>query len=680
YNSILKLDPHNRVALDELSAKYEALGRWNDLISVLSRRAELSDLPAAERAEILRRIAGLWSERFGNYAQAIKPLERLLELVPDDDQAIAQLKEIYTRRRQWRSLVELLGREAEKLDGPDKRDKLAEMAKLATERLGDNSRAIELWNRVLPLGEANGEPGYDREALTALAHLNEREKRYADLAEIYRRQRVLAEGDKEAITVLERLGALYSDRLSQPDRAAEALREILTIDPQHSRALRTLRDLYATTGDYRALEELYGQLGQWNELIDALQAMADRMDDGPDKVALLERAAAIAAEHAGKPDKVARAYERVLSADPHNLDAARALVPIYEQTHKWARLLSTYEILLEHAEDDATRLQLHLSIRDLCESRLGSKALAFQWMAKAFTIAPDDPALLTELERLGQEADEWPQVAEILDRRVAADDIAAEQKLVLLRELGKIAASRLHQPERARGYQRQVLELSPDDPEAMAALEEIASNMSDWPALLEVYRRRVELSESDDDKVELLFKIAFNEEERLADLDAAAQTYRRILDISPDSQRAMRALAKLQEARGDWDGLAEVLGRELIHTADEGAKVELLLRIGTLRESSLDRAEAALDAYSEALDLAPDDDRVHAALERFMGPLSIDWDEGEGDGGAAGGGDDGEADEAAAGPAARVPAEGRGVVAPRRFAMEEGGGAAARRA
>ncbi|MCG8417376.1 MAG: tetratricopeptide repeat protein [Proteobacteria bacterium] len=618
YNSILKLDPENRQALDDLAAKYEGLGRWNDLIAILSRKAQLSDLPVAERAGILRRIAGLWAERFGNYAQAIKPLEQLIEIAPDDAEALTQLKEIYTRRRQWRALIGLLDREAEKLSEEECRDVLAEMARLATERLGDNHLAIQLWNRVLPYGSAGGESNCDGEALDALSRLYEREKRYPALAEIYRRQRLIARDENTVVGVLERLGGLLNDRLKAPGQAAEAFREILAIRPRHGRATRTLRELYRASRDYRALEDMYSQLGQWDELVEALQAMADRIGDPDEKIALLERTAAIAAEYFDKPDRVARAYERILSIEPMHLGAARALVPIYEKTQKWARLLSTYEILLEHASGVAERLDLHLKSRDLCETRLGSKALAFQWTAKAFELAPDSEDLLRELERLGGEADEWNRVAEILDRRAGDEATGETEKLRFLRELGKITAGKLHDPERARGYQKRVLQLAPDDSEAMSALEEIATQLSEWPDLLEVYRRRVELSESNNDKIEILFKIAFIEEERLAELDATARTYQAILDLDSNSQRAMRALGKIQEARGDWEGLAEVLSRDLDHTEDIEVKVELLLRIGGLRENSLDRADDALNAYCDALALDPGDERIHRALQRFL--------------------------------------------------------------
>src|SRR5688500_20158208 len=87
YHSILKIDPENQRATDELAAKFRTLGRWNDLIAVLTRKSEAANVPDAERVKLLREVADLWSERFGNFANAIKPLERIAELAPTDTEA-----------------------------------------------------------------------------------------------------------------------------------------------------------------------------------------------------------------------------------------------------------------------------------------------------------------------------------------------------------------------------------------------------------------------------------------------------------------------------------------------------------------------------------------------------------------------------------------------------------------
>ena len=382
YNSILKLDPDNARAADELAAKFRALGRWNDLIAVLTRKSEAPNVPDAERVKLLREVADLWSERFGNFANAIKPLERIVELQATDADALARLKEIYTKRRQWRALIDLLGKEASVLPLAEKRIKQSEMARIAAERLGDMRLAIEIHNTVL----AEHATADVAETLAALANLYEREKRYLALAEILHRQIAAIpkskERAKEAITLLEKLGQVYADRLGAPQQAAGAWQQVLELEPGHAKALRTLRELYALAGDFAGLETLYARLGQEEELVEALLAIADRIDEKAKRLPLVERAAQLAQKRADAAkeepamlEKARQVWERVLAVEPQHVGAAAALVPIYNKQEKWTRLLAVLEIELTAQHETAAKLAKITQIRQLCEQKIASRTL-----------------------------------------------------------------------------------------------------------------------------------------------------------------------------------------------------------------------------------------------------------------------------------------------------------------
>ena len=108
---------------------------------------------------------------------------------------------------------------------------------------------------------------------------------------------------------------------------------------------------------------------------------------------LLERVALIAQEKLNQPERALKAYERILATDPRNRSAALALLPLYRNAQKWPRLLATYEVLLGPAsagDGMADKLELYAEARKICEQRLGSKALAFQWCARAFEAAPEE--------------------------------------------------------------------------------------------------------------------------------------------------------------------------------------------------------------------------------------------------------------------------------------------------
>jgi tetratricopeptide (TPR) repeat protein len=637
YLTIGKLDPDNVRAMEQVATKYRELGRWNDLIAVLARRAELTSTAVELRVELLREVAQLWTERFGNFAQAAAPLEKLLELSPHDHDAIHRLKDIYLRRRQWRGLIQLLGREAEGAAPVIRRDRLGEMARLAAERLGDQRLAIGYWNQVLEEAGADDDVSA---ALQALAVLYDREKRWFALVEILRRQRAATQDRAEAVHLLERIGSVLADRLAAPAPAAASWEEILGLDPDHAKALRMLRELYAQARNWGEMERLYVQLGHEDELIDALISNADRIEDRDGKLSALERAASVAqrrADSAARADSAERAmrvWERLLAVDPSHERASRQLAPMYEKQEKWPKVLAALEVQLRLAGDDDARRRLIEEIRQLCEHRLGSRSLAFSWTMRAFALAPGEDKLRADAVRLAFDREQLAELASAFEGELARAE-RGERKLSETTRVGLLrgvahASAQLARPEKARGYWQQVLALVPGDPAAMVKLEELSVELSDWTGLLSAYRRRIELAKDDGDKVDLLLDAAVTEEERLVDLDAAVATYQEVLELQPSNLQALRALIRLHDARGDWEGLLRVLRWDLEHATDPDARFALCMRMGQLQERSLGRPEGALGDFRAAYAIVDRNGIVRpaalAAVVRYLDPLGIGAD------------------------------------------------------
>jgi tetratricopeptide (TPR) repeat protein len=139
------------------------------LIKVLDQQVEHTEAPF-EKINLLRRIAGIWVERFNNVNNATKPLEQILAIDPGNADAIVELKDLYTKRRAWRPLFDVLRKEAATLSGTAQRDALVESARLAAEKLNSPADAIVVWREALALDAQT--PG----ALDALEKLTEREK------------------------------------------------------------------------------------------------------------------------------------------------------------------------------------------------------------------------------------------------------------------------------------------------------------------------------------------------------------------------------------------------------------------------------------------------------------------------------------------------------------------------
>ena len=618
YLNILALKPDHPAALAALATRYEAQGRYGDLVQVLTRQADAAK-DSAERVALHRRIAALWADKLGKHGNAIASFEKIFESDPTDSETSARLKDLYTKGRAWRPLIEVYRKELPHLDGAAQRARLIEMARVAADRLNDVREAIALYNQVLAVEER------DADALTGLATLYDRERRWPALIEVLERQRLNAAAQKDVageLALLERRGELLYNRLGATQAAIEVFKRIQELAPKNARAARALREIYATAGDYASLEALYAEHGAFGDLCDQLTSLADRTADMAARTRLLERVALIAQEKLNQPERALKAYERILATDPRNRGAALALLPLYRNAQKWPRLLATYEVLLGPAAGgDALvdKLELLAEARKICEQRLGSKALSFQWCARAFEAAPKNEAVRLDLERLAGEADEWGNLATLYDARTAATT-DAEERLWLLRRTLRIASTRLFRPLDARKAAEAILKEVGFDEEADAALEQILTQTKSWADLAVLLHARADRAPDAAERVRLLFRVAQLEEERVADAAAASVTWKAILEAEPNNERALRALIRLSEARQDWAGVVEGLRRDLAsRPADSREERDtLLLRIANIQEVRLDDPEATFASYREVLQANPHAAPAVAGLERLL--------------------------------------------------------------
>jgi tetratricopeptide (TPR) repeat protein len=611
YNAILALRPDHLEALDALTSKYESLGRWNDLIGLLLRRKEAQEDPA-QQVKTLHRVASLWIDKFGNQSQAIKPLNEILQLDSTEREAMARLREIYEKRRNWRELMELYRLEAAQLEGSAKRALYSEMARMAAEKLGEPKEGIQVWNQVLEDDPA------DAEALAELTVLYRKEGRWPALAEVLHRRVEAALGGEEAdleageeehdnepaLELLQELGDLYTNQLRAVDNAIQVWQQVLALRADSPKAKAVLRELYVQEKRWDELERLLAGREEFSELAEALTAAADRSGDDELKVQLYTRVGEICQRKLDNPERAIKSYERVMATAPTNTEVASALVPLYESTERWGRLLASYEILHEHAETDERRLELIEKVQRLYETHLESVQLAFTWSAKAYAVAPEREDLRQEMERLAEDAEAWEDLVQIYVEQVQSieDD---ERKSALLRNLAQICIAKLHRPEDAEVFYRDLLELEPQDLPALESLEQIYTSTQRWDGLVDVFRRRAVLEEDEEMKLGFLFKVSFIQEERVGDPDAAIQTLKEVLDLAPENLRALSSLARLYEVRGEWFPLVEVFRKELALEDEKARRVEILCRMGEILQAKLEATEEGINALAAALELDP---------------------------------------------------------------------------
>ncbi|HEX7477876.1 MAG TPA: tetratricopeptide repeat protein [Polyangiales bacterium] len=612
YNAILRIAPSDRATLSALAAKYRELGRWNDLINVLSADAELLAEPAARIATYLE-VAQLWVEHFSNYNQAASPLERVLEIEPANREALSRLRDIYEKKRAWKQLFEVLKKERSVASDPAVRAKLTVMmAELAADRLQRYQDAVELWREV------SSDPHYGASALEALEKLAEREKDWPTLAQVLEQQVARESSDEARIRVLLKLGSLHAERSADPEAASRAWRRILEIDPKQGRALRSLRDSLLSFGEWDALEALYERAGDFEGLVDVLSGEADAAQSREAKVDLSLRAARVFEEKIREPARAQRSYERVLSVDPQNVRAARALAPIYEKDEKWSRLCGVLEVIrqgLPAASATTEKLELLARLRVLAQDKLRDGEGAFGHALAAYQLAPTDPSVRESLEAAAELAQAFDRVVEQYQSRGQA--ASADEALLLHRRIATFASERLGRAELAASEWQKVLDAVPTDAAALAALDRIYRAEQRTPDIRKLLLHKLGLTQQPQPRAELLKELAVLEESKLADPEAAASRYRELAKLEPESREVWSALDRLAQAAGRNAELAEILQTRRSVEEERAMRIELGSRLAALLLDELAQPQRAVEVLTEVIELDPEHGPSLAALEKL---------------------------------------------------------------
>jgi tetratricopeptide (TPR) repeat protein len=606
---------HKYVAeLREKLAQQEAAKRHHEYVKTLIALGDAVGDPA-ERESLYLQAGELYVNKFANQAEAVKAYEKVLEVNPGSTAAVAYLRDMYEKRRDWEKLIQLSTREAGALPpGPERLQAFKQVAALAVERVKKPEVCIDLWRGVL-----DNDPE-DIDALNALSQLYDRARDYEKLADVLEKLAEVTFDTAQRIELLNKLGQVAGDRLKDEERAVEAYRMLLTLQPDDRRAQEQLKKRYVTLGRWDDLEVFYAESGKWDEFIRVLESNESRATTDEQRVGMLMKIAELWMTQKGKMDRAARAYEKVLSFDPNNREAAEHLIPIYASTNNPKGLSSAIEVKLAHSRDPEDRLGLLREAAALYETKLGDKPKAFERYLAAFEIAPGDPRSQTDVERAAGVTGRWQDVVrayrECIKRAESESDFETSSALRL--RLGRVLVDELNEIDTALSEYRAVYESDPNNETALVALEGLYRRTERWRELLDVYLRKRDLAPEPEERHRILFEVAKLYETQLSDPASAVETYAAVLEEAPADSGALAALDRLYLATKQWENYADILRRRIEIESNDRVLVDLKYRLAETLHRHLGDDVGALENYREILFIDADHEGARVALEGLL--------------------------------------------------------------
>lgn len=410
--------------------------------------------------------------------------------------------------------------------------------------------------------------------------------------------------------------------------AARALEAALAAGAEPDQGLALLADSLKKAGlDAEYADVLTRQLERANAagdgaLASRLSLQRARILEGlGSKIAAVADYKAILAERPFDPDAIA-GLEALLSDPEARADAARSLERTYVSAGEWRKLHGVLEIQIADSADPGFRARELRRLSQLSARELGSPALAFGALARAFEEAPEDPLLRSELRVAASEADCNEELAELmeglLERR--AGELPLPQLLAIERELAELYEKKLEDRPNAIARYGRMRQLDPSSLDALRGLHRLYRGEGDWAALypicLELARSVFDLRE----RLALWREAGRIAGEHLDDPALAADCWRLIAEADPSDAEALVQLDGLYVSLERWKDLAWTVERRrslAIRAGVGPGMIELGFRLAQLRRGALGDHQGALELFREVLANEPDHAEARAALDEW---------------------------------------------------------------
>lgn len=604
FQQIFDEDPSHEKAAQALARILERLEDYAGLVAILEQRAEA--LRGDEKLTALGRIAEVYEDRLGDLPEAIRRYEAILAEDPQNLGALKGLDRIYSRTGKYGELLTILERQVAAAATPRQKITLfSRIAGIYDEEFLDHGLAAEACEKILAIDPAH------EATLTSLARHYRAQDRWEEVAVVYQRHLKLSTEDHRRLELLLALGRVLSEHIGSPERATEAYEKVLEIEANHGGALEALARLRELTGDADAA-------------LTAIEALAEKATTPEGKAEQFMRAAKLL-EARGDRDGAIERYKLALDANPKDRAAAVALRAAYATRGDAGAAVELIAKEIEAASSDLQKARLYAELATLAKERLKDLPRAETAAKQATDLDPTNLGALLVLGDIAFEQDRFLEAASHYES--LAGRVQAMEKDTAVRLLVRYvdALTRTGSTEKALSAMQALLELAPEDPDALERAARVTFEHGDPEKARALHSELLERFAGDlspSAKAGALYRLG-ESARRAGDLDAALASLKDALDLDPSLSSAALSLAMVYEARGEWEKVVKLKHAQLdVVTGDE--RHQLLLEIGEILSTKLQDRGRAAKIYVAALEDRPDDRKLLMKLMQLYSEEK-DW-------------------------------------------------------
>lgn len=596
YARILEIDPKHLGAVHALQRAAEQAGRWRKLVEAL----ELETKIVADRKEIvalLYRAGSVLKDRLDARNEAVARFKRVLELDPKHKQTLASLGRIHHTEGHWVDLVEVYRRELDICDPQSKVALLHKMGEVYSRFLADATKAAKCYQQALEIDNRHAPSSH------ALAQIFTDRREWDALVALIEQEQSNAKDPKSEAVAAFRAGEIYEEHLDDGAKAEKAYARATALRPDDDAAAE-------------ALARVRTQLERWRALAEDLEARAERTEDPERIITLRLRAAEVWFDHVGLVDKAIACYEAVLAKRHDHLGALLGLEPLYGQAKRWQDLADLFALQVRVFSDPGAKAAALTERARLLEHHgLGTSDDLVECYSAILAFRPSDRGVLEGLERLALRSQD-PRVLAEVDARLA--DAATDPELKSAHLTRRAEAMETSGQPQALDVYRQALRLDEDNLGAVRGLSRIAELIQHGPALVESAEAHARLARDPQLAADHWTRAGTVQLDQLDDRSAAVRAFEQALVLWPDHIEAAEKLTEVLEHGGEYEVLAERLGRAAQDAAQPERQHALWVDVSRIHARELANLGAALSALRKLVDIQPANGAAHFELGALL--------------------------------------------------------------
>ena len=673
WSQLLAIAPHDSESIENLEELYSQAENWSDCVTVLERKAEITEDPF-ERVATLFRVAEMHEEQLDNIAGGQGAYEAVLTIQPDNVDAFQQLERIYEGGEDWEGLVGLcITRLEHTEDTYEQLDLYEKTSKLFESKLDNTENAFVVLSQAFEASQDDERFGADLERLAAIGEY------WSPLIETYQTVIEAVGQTPDSVSMRLRVARWWDEKLEQPQHAATHYQHVLSIDPDNLEALTSLENLlerYENWSEvvdilrrkvelvdedadrkaiyqkmarlleakldqadeaieaYRqvmylderdmstldALERLYIVRMRWNDLIDVLNQQGAAMSDPAERIEKFLQIGELWETRLESPDRAIDAFREALTIDENCVEAMDCLERLYQQQERWIELLDTYELKLGILSEPAAQIDVYRRIASVQENNLNDVYSAVDTYRKLMSIDAGDRESMAALQRLYTDAERWDELAETYELHLGGVD-DAQTILSIRTALGDVFSGKLNDAHRAIECLVPILESVADHPETLRTLGGLYRANEDWHNCIDMLSREAHQISDREELLQKQFEVGRIYLDNVGDLEQAERWFKGALDHDKNYMPALRALLDVNLKRGEWEEAVRALQMMEAASRQFADKSQCLFEIGQIYDQHIGDRTVAIDYYEQAMDMSPENASAAEPL------LNVYWEE-----------------------------------------------------